>query len=84
MARIAAEETAKGLTQIQVKLGADRNNEADIARLRLVREALPEGTLVNGDWNCWASRLNATRVRRAVASLEIMLEQPCARPPALP
>ena len=78
MARIAAEETAKGLTQIQVKLGADRDNEADIARLRLVREAVPRGTLVYGDWNCGASRLDATRVGRAVAGLDIMLEQPCA------
>ena len=78
MARIAAEETAKGFKQIQVKLGANWNNEADIARLRLVREAVPEGTLVYGDRNCWASRLDATRVGRAVAGLEIMLEQPCA------
>ena len=78
MARIAAEETGRGITQIQVKLGADRDNEADIARLRKVREAVPAGTLVYGDWNCGASRLDATRVGRAVADLDIMLEQPCA------
>jgi len=78
MARIAREETARGLTQIQVKLGADRDNEADIARLRLVREAVPAATLVYGDWNCGASRLDATRVGRAVADLDVMLEQPCA------
>ena len=78
MARIAAEETARGITQIQVKLGADRDNEADIARLRLVREAVPAATLVYGDWNCGASRLDATRVGRAVAGLDVMLEQPCA------
>ena len=77
MARIAAEETGRGITQIQVKLGADRDNEADIARLRKVREAVPSGTLVYGDWNCGASRLDATRVGRAVADLDIMLEQPC-------
>ena len=78
MARIAATETARGMTQIQVKLGADRDNAADIARLRLVRAAVPEGTLVYGDWNCGASRLDATRVGRAVADLDVMLEQPCA------
>jgi L-alanine-DL-glutamate epimerase-like enolase superfamily enzyme len=43
-----------------------------------VREAVPAGTLVYGDWNCGASRLDATRVGRAVADLDIMLEQPCA------
>ena len=73
MARIAVEETARGITQIQAKLGADANNEADIARLRLVRAV---GTLVYGDWNCGAS-LDATRVGD-VAGLDIMLEQPCA------
>jgi L-alanine-DL-glutamate epimerase-like enolase superfamily enzyme len=78
MARIAREETARGITQIQVKLGADRNNEADIARLRLVCEVVPSATLVYGDWNCGASRLDATRVGRAVANLDVMLEQPCA------
>ena len=78
MARIAREETARGITQIQVKLGADRDNEADIARLRMVREAVPAATLVYGDWNCGAARLDATRVGRAVAGLDVMLEQPCA------
>jgi L-alanine-DL-glutamate epimerase-like enolase superfamily enzyme len=78
MARIAAEQTARGITQLQVKLGADKDNGADIARLRLVREAVPADTLVYGDWNCGASRLDATRVARAVADMDIMLEQPCA------
>lgn len=78
MARIAAEETAKGIRQIQVKLGADRDNNADIARLRQVRAAVSDDVLVYGDWNCGASRLDATRVGRAVADLDVMLEQPCA------
>tara|TARA_X000000950_G_scaffold69770_1_gene86448 strand:- start:2459 stop:3571 length:1113 start_codon:yes stop_codon:yes gene_type:complete len=78
MARIAAEETARGITQLQVKLGADKDNGADIARLRLVREAAPADTLVYGDWNCGATRLDATRVARAIADMDIMLEQPCA------
>ena len=78
MARIAAEELAKGMTQFQVKLGADNNNEADIARLSLVREAVGSGPLVYGDWNCGATSLDASRVGRAVGHLDIMLEQPCA------
>jgi L-alanine-DL-glutamate epimerase-like enolase superfamily enzyme len=78
MARIAREAQATGITQFQVKLGADSNWQADVARLRLVREAVGEGPLVYGDWNCGATSLDATRVGRAVAYLDIMLEQPCA------
>ena len=77
MARIAKEEFAKGMRQFQVKLGADNNNEADVARLTLVREAVGTGPLVYGDWNCGATSLDATRVGRQVAHLDIMLEQPC-------
>jgi L-alanine-DL-glutamate epimerase-like enolase superfamily enzyme len=63
--------------QFQVKLGADGDWQTDVARLRLVREAVGAGPLVYGDWNCGATRLEATRVGRAVAGLDIMLEQPC-------
>ncbi len=78
MARMAHEAQATGITQFQAKLGADADWEADVARLRLVREAVGPGPLVYGDWNCGATRLHATRVGRAVADLDIMLEQPCA------
>ncbi|AMX98942.1 enolase C-terminal domain-like protein [Mesorhizobium ciceri] len=78
MAVIAREAQAEGLAQFQVKLGADNNWEADVARLRLVREAVGKGPLVYGDWNCGASRLDATRVGKYVAAYDIMLEQPCA------
>ncbi|MBY6067656.1 mandelate racemase/muconate lactonizing enzyme family protein [Leisingera aquaemixtae] len=78
MARIAHEAQATGITQFQVKLGADRDWEADVARLRMVREAVGDGPLVYGDWNCGATSLDASRVGRAVADLDIMLEQPCA------
>ena len=78
MAEMAKTAFATGIRQFQVKLGADKNNEADIARLRLVREAVGNGPLVYGDWNCGATPLNATRVGRAVMDLDIMLEQPCA------
>lgn len=77
MARIAREEHAGGIRQFQVKLGADGDWQSDVERLIKVREAVGEGSLVYGDWNCGASRLEATRVGRAVAHLDIMLEQPC-------
>lgn len=78
MARIAKEAQASGIAQFQVKLGADNDWQADVARLRMVREAVGPGPLVYGDWNCGAKRLEATRVGRAVADLDVMLEQPCA------
>lgn len=77
MAGMARDAYATGIRQFQVKLGADQNNDADIARLRLVREAVGDGPLVYGDWNCGATPLNAIRVGRAVMDLDIMLEQPC-------
>ena len=77
MAAIAKEQRAAGITQLQVKLGADDDWEMDVARLRLVREAVGRAPLVYGDWNCGVSRLHAIRVGRAVASADIMLEQPC-------
>ena len=78
MAKMAREAHAEGIRQFQVKLGADQDNEADIARLSMVREAVGAGPLVYGDWNAGATRLDATRVGRAVRHLDIMLEQPCA------
>ncbi|MEM9854779.1 MAG: mandelate racemase/muconate lactonizing enzyme family protein [Pseudomonadota bacterium] len=77
MARIAQEAHGTGIRQFQVKLGADANWEADAARLVKVREAVSAGALVYGDWNCGATKLHATRTGRAVAHLDVMLEQPC-------
>lgn len=77
MARIAREAQRTGIRQFQVKLGADADWAADAERLAKVREAVGPGPLVYGDWNCGASRLQATRTGRAVAQLDIMLEQPC-------
>ncbi|UWQ80339.1 mandelate racemase/muconate lactonizing enzyme family protein [Leisingera sp. S132] len=78
MARIAREAQETGITQFQVKLGADKDWQADVARLRMVWEAVGSGPLVYGDWNCGATSLDASRVGRAVAGLDVMLEQPCA------
>lgn len=77
MARIAHTAYQSGIRQFQAKLGADNDWQADVARLRKMREAVGEGPLVYGDWNCGATKLDAIRVGRAVADLDIMLEQPC-------
>ncbi|WP_299849784.1 mandelate racemase/muconate lactonizing enzyme family protein [uncultured Roseovarius sp.] len=81
MARMARNAQAQGMTQFQVKLGADDDWQADVERLTQVRAAVGSGPLVYGDWNCGADRLTATRVGRAVAHLDVMLEQPCATIP---
>ena len=78
MVRIARDAHASGIRQFQVKLGADNDWQADVERLVRVREAVGPGPLVYGDWNCGATRIAATRVGRAVAHLDVMLEQPCA------
>ncbi|MEM1236964.1 MAG: mandelate racemase/muconate lactonizing enzyme family protein [Pseudomonadota bacterium] len=77
MACIARDAYATGIRQFQVKLGVEADWEADAERLIKVREAVGAGPLVYGDWNCGATRLQATRTGRAVAHLDIMLEQPC-------
>lgn len=77
MARIAKEAYASGIRQFQAKLGADADWQADAERLIKVREAVGDGPLVYGDWNCGATKLQATRTGRAVAHLDVMLEQPC-------
>ena len=77
MARIAKDAFASGIRQFQAKLGADDDWQADVARLRLVREAVGDGPVLYGDWNCGTTRLTATRVGLAVQGFDIMLEQPC-------
>ena len=78
MARIATEAQGEGIAQFQVKLGASGDWQTDVERLTKVRESVGPGPLVYGDWNCGATTLDASRVGRAVAHLDIMLEQPCA------
>lgn len=78
MARIAREAQAAGMTQFQVKLGGSGDWSTDVERLTKVREAVGAGPLVYGDWNCGTTTLDGTRTGRAVAHLDVMLEQPCA------
>jgi L-alanine-DL-glutamate epimerase-like enolase superfamily enzyme len=78
MARIALEAQGAGITQFQAKLGASGDWQTDVERLAKVREAVGPGPLVYGDWNCGATTLDAIRVGRAAAHLDVMLEAPCA------
>ncbi len=78
MVDIAHEAQAQGIMQFQVKLGASGDWQTDVERLTKVRAAVGPGPLVYGDWNCGATSLTASRVGRAVAHLDVMLEQPCA------
>lgn len=77
MAEIAVAAREQGIAQFQAKLGADGDWQADVARLRAVREAVGPGPLIYADWNCGASRIDAIRVARAAAETDVMLEQPC-------
>lgn len=77
MARIAVEAQGHGISQFQAKLGASGDWQTDFERLAKVREAVGKGPLVYGDWNCGATSLEAARVGRAAAALDVMLEQPC-------
>ncbi|MCA0872678.1 mandelate racemase [Seohaeicola saemankumensis] len=78
MARIACDALAAGITQFQAKLGASGDWQTDVERLAKVREAAGPGPLVYGDWNCGATTLDAIRVGRGAANLDVMLEAPCA------
>ncbi|MEM9477688.1 MAG: enolase C-terminal domain-like protein [Pseudomonadota bacterium] len=78
MARIARDAQAQGITQFQAKLGASGDWSTDVERLAKVRAAVGPGPLVYGDWNCGATSLDAIRVGRGAAHLDVMLEQPCA------
>ncbi|MGJ8589889.1 MAG: mandelate racemase/muconate lactonizing enzyme family protein [Yoonia sp.] len=78
MARIAREAQEQGITQFQAKLGASDDWQTDVERLAKVREAVGPGPLVYGDWNCGATTLDAIRVGRGAAQLDVMLEAPCA------
>ena len=77
MVRMAKAAYDEGIRQFQCKLGADNNWQNDVERLLKVREAVGDGPLVYGDWNCGSTQLDAIRVARAVNHKDIMLEQPC-------
>ena len=51
-----------------------RPGQADAERLIKVREAVGDGPLVYGDWNCGATTLDAIRAGRGAAHLDVMLD----------
>ncbi len=64
---MARETYKQGKGKFQVKLGADRDWQAGVARLTRLREVVGDGPLVYGDWNCCTDALTAIRVARARA-----------------
>lgn len=77
MGRMARDAQATGITQFQAKLGASGDWQTDVDRLAKVREAVGPGPLVYGDWNNGSTTLDAIRVGRGAAHLDVMLEAPC-------
>ena len=77
MAAIAEAAYAEGIRQFQVKVGADDDWQADVARIRAVREAVGPEPLVYADWNGGATKLTVLRIAQALGELDVMLEQPC-------
>ncbi len=77
MAEIAKAAKAEGITQFQVKVGADANWAMDVERIQAVREAVGDGYVVYADWNSGTTVYDAIRVGHAVRNIDIMLEQPC-------
>ena len=71
MVKIAKEKQKEGITQFQVKLGADNNWQIDAERLIKVREVIDDQHLVYGDWNCGATPLDAIRTSRKIAHLDL-------------
>lgn len=77
MAAIAKDAYAQGIRQFQAKLGATGDWQTDVARFKAVRQAVGEGPLLYGDWNCGATTLEAIRVATKSKPYDVMIEQPC-------
>jgi L-alanine-DL-glutamate epimerase-like enolase superfamily enzyme len=75
MAASVAGYRAEGYRAFQLKVGGDPDE--DIARIRAVRAALSPGNVLVADANTGWLTHQALRVIRAVADLDIYIEQPC-------
>ncbi len=75
MARKVAGYRAEGYRRFQLKVGGEV--ETDIARIRAVAEVLEPGDVLVADANTGWLPHEALRVARAVAGLDVYLEQPC-------
>lgn len=65
----------QGYTRFQLKVGGDP--DTDIERIRATREVLPPDNRLVADANTGWTQHEAMRVVRAVADLDVYIEQPC-------
>ncbi len=75
MAEKVAGYRAEGYRRFQLKVGGDP--DTDIERIRAVRAALQPGDVLVADANTGWLPHQAARVVRAVADLDVYIEQPC-------
>ncbi len=75
MAQNVAKYRAEGYRRFQLKVGGDP--DTDIARIRAAREILDPSDKLIADANTGWTQHEATRVVRAVADLDVYIEQPC-------
>ena len=66
---------SEGYTKFQLKVGGDP--DTDIARIRAVAAKLKSGDVLVADANTGWLPHQATRVVRAVADIDVYIEQPC-------
>jgi cis-L-3-hydroxyproline dehydratase len=76
MARRVADYRAEGYRRFQLKVGGDP--ETDVARIRAVRSVLEPSDVLVADANTGWLAHEAARVVRAVADVDVYVEQPCA------
>ncbi len=76
MAERVAAYRAEGYRKFQLKVGGDP--EEDVARIRAVAQVLERGDVLVADANTGWLTHQALRVVRAVADLDVYIEQPCA------
>lgn len=75
MAANLAGYRAEGYRRFQLKVGSDV--ATDIARIRACRAVLEDGDILVADANTGWHRHEAARIVRAVADLDVYIEQPC-------
>ncbi len=76
MAENVARYRAEGYTRFQLKVGGEADE--DVARIRACRAAVPAGDRMIADANTGWLAADALRVVKAVADLDVFVEQPCA------
>jgi L-alanine-DL-glutamate epimerase-like enolase superfamily enzyme len=75
MAESVARYRAEGYRRFQLKVGGDPGD--DVARVRAVRDVLEPGDVLIADANTGWLPHQAARVVRALADVDVYIEQPC-------